>query len=253
MKIWWADSPYYYAGIYLGGDEVFCTNNTNLTSTWITTVSGYGWAFLPAWVGPQDPCGSFTHAFPLSDFTTDYADGETSADHAISAAQKLGLSHSVIYYDMESWGGTGGDCLTSAENFLAGWETEMNAFGWIGGVYGSASGSRLDAIYNDGSRPTEAWISWPVSSSNASWNSPWDINSSPYSVPNGDWVDDHRFHQYYFDTSSAQDCYGGVCLQVDRNCSVGYVARANSTYTEFSEPSGYVENDGKSEDVPPCY
>ena len=253
MLTWWNNSAYTYIGIYLGGDEVLCKNNTSLTASWITTVSGYGWSFLPTWVAEQDPCTTFTHTFPANDPATDYSDGVVSADHAIAAAQALGLAHSVIYYDLEGWGGAGGNCLTSAEAFLEGWQSELNNQGWLAGFYGSSSASRMDAIYNNASpRPTESWISWAVSSGNAAYNSPWDINSIPYSVPNGDWIQDHRIHQYFFDTSSSQDCHGGVCLQVDRNCAIGYVARSNSNFTENSEPSGKVEDDGKAEDVPPC-
>jgi len=195
----------------------------------------------------------YANPFPPDNPTADYADGETAADHAKAAAVGLGFSNSVIYFDLEGWGGTGGDCLTSAENFIEGWEHELNALGWTGGLYGSAASSRMDSIYTDTNpRPTEAWVADYVAPGDESWMNPWDLTNSNPGVPDGDWVDDHRFHQYFRDSSTSQDCHGGLCMKVDRNCSIGVVAMANLTFTENSEPSGTVENDGETEDVPPC-
>ncbi len=40
MGVWWTYSPYYDIGIYLGGVNVDCKNNTNLVSDWVSNVAG---------------------------------------------------------------------------------------------------------------------------------------------------------------------------------------------------------------------
>jgi hypothetical protein len=245
MQTWWTNSPYWYIGIYLGGENVSCSNNTNLTASWINTVNGQGWSFINIWVGPQSACVFQSGLAHFSnDPNTAYSQGKTSADHAISAAQALGFTGSLIYYDLEGFNTGDSTCLTAAKKFISGWDNQMNSSGWVPGIYGSSSASALDDMYNLSSHPTDAWMAWY----SGAWNSPWGITA----VPDGDWIFDHRIHQYYAETGTTNECHGGVCLQVDRNCAIGYTAKARDFSLETSEPSGHTEYDGPLEDVPPC-
>lgn len=242
MSTWWSSSPYYYVGIYVGGDNRACSN-TNLTSSWVSTVNGQGWSFIPFWVGQQAPCTSYAHTFSYDPATAE-SEGSTAADHAISAASNLGFTNSIVYFDLEAFNTGNSSCLTAAEAFVKGWVTEMKNKGWTPALYGSSSGSAMYDMYELGStyRPTDA----DLADYSHAWNSPWDI----YQVPNSAWEYDHRIHQYNADSSC--ETWGGICLKVDRNCAIGPTAKAWSFSIEGSEPSGSSESDGPSEDVPPC-
>jgi hypothetical protein len=246
MLNWWSNSPYYYVGIYIGGVNRSCRDNTNLTATWVRDVNttGMNWSFIPLYVGLQDPCTPPSLGF--STFSTDSAtaasQGTNDANLAINDAEGLGFTDSIIYFDLESWGGTGGSCLSSAEAFISAWDDQLQSKGWTAGVYGSGSGSAMDALYNTGDGPNAADLA-----DYNDVNSPWGVSG----VPNSDWEYDYRMHQYHADTS-ATTCNGGICLTVDKECAIGPTAKAWTFTTETSEPSGTSEGDGPSEDAPPC-
>jgi len=247
MQNWWTNSQYWYIGIYIGGSNKSCKNDTNLTASWVSDVNstnGMNWSFIPLYVGLQDPCQPPSSGLATfsTDSTTANNEGSNAAGYAISDAQNLGFSNSIIYFDLESWNGTGGNCLSSAEAFVSGWVTELQSRGWTAGLYGSAGGSRMDDMYHLNHNPTDAFI--------AAYNddvSPWNISG----FPNSDWEFDHRIHQYHRDTS-ATSCNGGICLQIDKNCAIGKTAKAWAYTTETSEPSGSSESDGPAEDGPQC-
>jgi Domain of unknown function (DUF1906) len=242
MRTWWNSSPYWYVGIYIGGSNRACAN-ADLTASWVTDANsnGQNWSFIPIYVGLQDPCSGYANTFSTNS-TNARNEGSNAADYAISDAQNLGFTDSIIYFDLESWGGTGGTCLSSAEAFVSGWATELQNRGWTAGLYGSAGGSAMDDMYHLTNRPTDAFIA----DYSHAWNSPWGISS----VPNSDWEFDHRIHQYNADSTC--ETHGGICLKVDRNCAIGKTGKAWAFTTEASEPAGSSESDGPSEDVPPC-
>jgi hypothetical protein len=242
MSTWFSSSPYYYVGIYIGGDNRACSN-TNLTDSWVDTVSGQGWSFIPLYVGLQAPCTSYAHTFSY-DTSTANSQGSSSADAAISTAEGLGFSSSIIYFDLEAFDTTNSSCLSAAEAFVSGWDTELKNKGWIDGLYGSGTGSGLTNMYNLGYPygPTDA----DIADYSDGYNDPWDTSG----VANSLWKYDHRIHQYQADSSC--ESWGGICLTVDRNCAIGPTAEAKSFSVENTEPSGTSEGDGPSEDVAPC-
>jgi hypothetical protein len=202
------------------------------------------WSFIPLYVGLQDPCQPPSLGFATfsTDSVTAKSQGANDADLAISDAESLGFTDSIIYFDLEGWGGTGGSCLSSAEAFVTGWDEELQGKGWYAGLYGSGSSSDMDAMYGLSDHPQDAYLAYYNDS-----HSPWDVAG----VPNSDWENDHRIHQYHRDTT-ASTCYGNICLQVDKACAIGPTAKAWTYTTETSEPAGSSERDGPSEDVPPC-
>ena len=40
MSNWWANSPYFYYGVYIGGINRACSNG-NLSASWVTTVANF--------------------------------------------------------------------------------------------------------------------------------------------------------------------------------------------------------------------
>ncbi len=64
MNTWWKSSPYYDTSLYLPG-ALNRGTDPNLTSSWVNTVKGQGWGFLPIWFGQQAPCAiaTFSYAF----------------------------------------------------------------------------------------------------------------------------------------------------------------------------------------------
>lgn len=112
MKTWWAYSPYYNIGIYIGGSNRACSQ-ANLNSSWITNVQNgdYGsWGILPIWVGPQMPpsCNTRTYRTYIStDTATAYTQGRNEASAAYSAMVNLGMDirGTPIAYDLEGYSG----------------------------------------------------------------------------------------------------------------------------------------------------
>jgi len=244
MSNWWTSSPYWYVGIYIGGSNKSCTNDSNLTSSWISDVNSNGmeWSFVPFYVGLQSQCVFQSGLAEFSnDTTTANSEGSNAADYAISDAESLGFTNSIVYFDLEAFDTSNSTCLAAAEAFVRGWVNELQNRGWTAGLYGSSGASAMDDMYHLSANPTDAMLADYNDS-----NSPWGISS----VPNSDWEYDHRIHQYHVDSTC--ETHGGICLNVDRNCAIGKTAKAWSVSTETSEPSGSSESDGPSEDVPPC-
>ena len=231
MQIWLQDSPYRDIGVYVGGCNVTAvpksgpngcgTNppsagtkqtNTNLDSTWVSNVSSMGWGIMPLWVGPQASCisgnPSSFYLIDTSTSTSAYNEGVSEADSAAAAATALGMSNSIVYYDMEAYSTSNASCSTAVGQFLSGWVNEMHVDGFQAGVYG--------APYNSGdwSNPPDAiWAFYPDGVNTAS-----DLNS----VLSGNWAE-RRIHQYCAGGSAqpcpspAQQTWGGVTLGTSPN------------------------------------
>ncbi len=239
MTTWWNNTNYYYIGIYLGGSNVSCTNNSNLTASWITNrnTSPEGWAFLPLWVGLQDPCTSGFSTFS-TDPNTALSQGHAAADNAISAAQALGFdTGGVIYYDLEGYG-SGTSCESAANNFMHGYDERMTTNGWIPAVYGSSCSSNMTDLWNLMNNPTDGWTGIDAQTS----AKVWDISC----VTNTPWELDRRVHQY---TNGHDETHGGDTItSIINDCAVGQYDKAN--FVE-SDAGGTDEANGPTED-PSC-
>ncbi len=239
MTDWWANSRYWYVGIYIGGKNRGSCSPQNLDASWVSTVNGQGWSFLPTYVGLQSQCvfQSGLATFP-NDTSTAYSDGQGAADSAINDGSNLGFSDSIVYYDLEGFDTTNSACLAAAKSFVDGWVKELQTKGWEAGLYGSACSSAMDAMFNINQTPNDGWLAAYDGN-----NTPWGVSC----VPNSDWVQDHRIHQYHKDSSC--ETHGSTCMTVDRNCAIGETAKAWS----FSvEPADSNEGSGPTEDAGPC-
>lgn len=232
MLTWFQSSPYRDIGVYIGGCNVTAVpasgpngcgsnppnagtkkTNTNLTSTWVSDVSGMGWGIMPLWVGPQASCISSNNPsgfywIDTSTSTSAYNEGVSEADAAATAATALGMGNSVVYYDMEAYSTSDASCDATVGQFISGWVTELRAQGFQAGVYG--------APYNvqDWTTPPDAlWMFYPDGVGTAA-----DLNK----VLSSTWAQ-KRIHQYCAGGSAqicpspAQQSYGGVPLGVSPN------------------------------------
>jgi hypothetical protein len=209
MLTWWQYSPYYDTGVYLGGSNVSCKTNTYLNSTWVSLVSGTGWGIMPIWVGLQAPCIANSTKFwtiPESDpMHTPYQEGENDAIAAASMASSLGMDPSTIYFDMEYYNPSSTDkaCSPSVISFLQGWATQLHAYGYGAGLYGSlgdwwtSKGAsdfiQLSTIIDD------VWISQAPGSDSV-------LNLGQ--LPNTYWANNQRIHQY--EIEPAGETWGGL-------------------------------------------
>jgi Domain of unknown function (DUF1906) len=208
MQVWWKDSPFYAAGVYIGGISRKC-RNTVLTSGWVNAVEKQGWGLLPIWVGPQAPCTTFKHKI-LKDEAELH--GAMEALNAANAAEDLGLGGTIIYYDIEYYepSGDDGTCGRIVKEFLTGWTKQLHDKGFSAGIYGSP----VDAQSNFtkvSPLPDDVWLAKttfaPYTSSDLTI---WGLKPlcDPFSLPPCSyWSDGQRVHQY---AGEVKQEWGGV-------------------------------------------
>ena len=96
MQTWWNSSPYYDVYIYLYGSPNKSTTKSKYpTTSWLSTVEGYGWGVIPIWFGLQSSCVNdmtgitqFISTTPATASTQ----GAQQADLAVAADQALGIA-----------------------------------------------------------------------------------------------------------------------------------------------------------------
>ena len=222
MDAWLTGSPFWGAGIYIGGSMVSCgsAEQAHLDSTWVQRQRGKGWHLLPIWVGPQASCSGYADKIdpdptPVGGVTYGAAEaqGRDEAASSVATAQSLGLpAGSTLWYDLE--GGfdvQDDDCRRSALRFLSGWTLALHELGYRSGVYSNVADGihALDNADNlsPGSYalPDQVWFAW--------YNGRADTQVDPTWVRSGSWAR-QRVHQYAQDESMT---FGGVTLEVDPN------------------------------------
>jgi hypothetical protein len=227
MEDYWTDSPYYYWGIYIGGDERSCSQ-PNLTKGWINDVmSGsasydyMAWQLLPLWAGPQDPCESGFGNYISTNTTTAYDQGVEQAGDAYDAWVGLGQSSNTpIVYDMEFTGNTiTSTCLAAIKSFISGWDDELGvAPAQKSGVYTSSDAGDLNDFASIAHVPNFIY--------GAYYDGDPSVNDME-GVASNHWVDQQR-HKQYLDNNYEPSPNGKADLLVDNDC-------ANSwTYAQYS-------------------
>ena len=212
MQTWWASSPYYDTGIYLGGSNRGCAQ-PNLTANWITQVGGMGWKFMPIWVGPQAPCvtSCSTCGTMSSTVATAASQGTAEADSAANAATALGLaSPTIVYYDMESYNATT-SCSAAVSAFVNAWVQRTKQRGNLAGVYGSPTNAAND------------WVSI-ANPPDAVWIAKWDNRATTLGLtplPDNLWANNQRIHQY---VGGHNETYGTATFNIDNDIENGPVA-----------------------------
>ena len=109
MDAWLTSSPFWAVGIYISGDSRACTDQPNLTPTWIDTQLANGWRLLPITLGPQASCTTrerYLHQVrinpsPAGSYAAARSQGRAEAAKTIRAAQALVISSgSTLWYDI---------------------------------------------------------------------------------------------------------------------------------------------------------
>jgi hypothetical protein len=218
MQTWWDHSPYSFYALYIGGIHLpsLCVS---ADAAWVKAVHQQGWSFVPTWVGPQPPCTKYTYKMN-ADPAASYIEGRQEAQAASTAAASLGLTNygwggTVIYYDMETFGGASLECRQTASSFMNGWVERLEELGNIAGGYG-AHNSYVEDWPLIENVPAYVWA--------ASWYA---TGYDPYASVNGIswlnglWVNHQRIRQYAGDHS---EHWGGVGLGIDSDVADGMVA-----------------------------
>lgn len=216
MKSFYSSTPYLAWGIYIGGIDRACAQ-PNLTASWVSQVTGQGWALLPLWVGPQNPClAGFDH-FSTSTATA-YTQGQTEAKSAYRAVTALGISSNApIIYDMEAAGSSTSTCIAATKSFVQGWVDQLAvAPAQPSGLYTSSCAGFLDSFASL-SRP-------PTFIDGASYDGVISTSSMPC-VSSSHWNSHQRHKQY---AGGHNETWNGVTLNVDSTCS-NAVAVANAS------------------------
>jgi photosystem II stability/assembly factor-like uncharacterized protein len=209
MQSWWNNSPYADTFIYIGGVSRTCSNS-GLDSDWVTAISNQGWGLIPTWVGPQSECacnGKRCRPFPhliSRNPATAQMQGQKAAAAAMNAAASLGLSGSIVYYDMEPYT-LQTTCSRSVNAFVTGWVNQMHSSGSPAGMYGTPQAAANDFVDGGNILPDDVWITSPTGI-----DSLWNLGK----LPNDLWANDQRIHQY---TNSHYETWGGIQLGIDND------------------------------------
>jgi|HubBroStandDraft_4_1064222.scaffolds.fasta_scaffold64119_2 hypothetical protein len=215
MKAWRA--KYAVAAIYIGGQEMGCGYG-NLSRSWVQSAEAMGWSLMPTFVGLQAPCNSFSDEINPSQAALQ---GQQAATQAVSDAASFGLGPgSPIYFDMEAYNETKASCVTAVLTFLDAWDRQVQASGYVSGVYSSA-GSGVINLQN-----TSSVGGHPLAKPQAIWFALWDnavnLTGSPYMTP-AVWSASARSKQY---AGPRVVTVGGISLNIDSDLVDGPVARA---------------------------
>lgn len=208
MSAFYSNTPFSYWGIYLGGSSRGCAQ-PNLTSSWVSTVTGQGWDLLPIWVGPQNPCGSGFSTYFSTDPATAYTQGKQEAKSAYAAWQTLSSDSDVpIEYDLEGVSGETDACRTAAKSFINGWVEQLHvAPAQPAGVYSSACGGNINDFASIANVPDFIDA--------ADWDDDPNVNNISC-VSASNWTGAKRHKQYQGDHDAT---YNGVTIKIDSRCS----------------------------------
>jgi probable HAF family extracellular repeat protein len=218
----------------LGGVNVSCKSNTNLTSGWVSTVTGsahgstQGWGLIPIWVGLQAPCndaGGYS-VFGQDPNTPPYQQGYNEAvgangkPGAGNVASGLGLSKTIIYYDMENYNTTNTTCAAEVESFVSGWVAGIHSLGYLAGVYANPAPVQADMSLAS-PQPDDIWITH------------FDVRATIFDpdVDSNLWPAGHRSRQYLLSTASSHhfETFDGDQIEIDRDIEDAPVAGGNGT------------------------
>jgi hypothetical protein len=214
MRAWRA--KFSVAGIYIGGEEMACGYG-NLSAAWVHAAKALGWSFLPTFVGPQAPCNDFSGKIDRKHAA---AQGRQNAEWAVQDAAMFGLGKgSPIYYDIEAYNNAKPRCVTAVLTFLDAWTRQLNAEGYVSGVYSSAGSGVTDLA------TTGKVAGHPLAEPQAIWFALWDhasnLDGTPY-LPAGVWPALRRSKQF---AGSHWVKIHHIGLDIDSDLVNGAVAR----------------------------
>jgi hypothetical protein len=204
MRAW--RTKFAATAIYIGGEEMACDYG-NLSAQWIKAAEAMGWSLLPTYVGPQASCNTFSGEINPKQAA---AEGRAAAANAVADAEMFGLGKGTpVYYDMEAYNNSDARCVMGVLTFLDAWTRQLNADGYVSGVYSSADSGIIDldtissVDRHSLAEPQQLWF--------ALWDDSNNLNGEPYlTVPL--WPPAHRSKQY---AGSERMKIRGLALDVD--------------------------------------
>lgn len=219
MNAWWPNTPWWWVGIYIGGNSRGCSQ-PNLTASWLNANYNTGWRFENLWVGPQAPCTGFINRFSYNTSTA-YQQGQNEATNAYATLLRLGFGSNAlgtpVIYDMENFNTQDGNCVAAVKSFVNGWVYTLHLPpAQRAGYYGSACASDVNAM---------AYISHPVDYINGA---DWSGNphtSSIACISSGNWTNHQRLKQFI---GGHYETWNGVTMKIDTDCANGPVAPSAS-------------------------
>lgn len=199
MKAWSRSSPYRAVGIYVGGISRACGLG-NLDHAWVQEVRGYGFHFIPTYVGRQAPCTGFSARISRNEKVA-HSQGTWAAQDAVRAMKALGFGPgSPVYIDIEQYDG-GAACSSAVVQFVAGWSAELHRDGFVSGYYSSQLKDMIAKRYI--THPDAVWI--------ARWNDRPGVYGID-GISNKLWDRHRRLHQYEGPHNAR---FGGFTLNID--------------------------------------
>ncbi len=214
MQAWRAQ--YSAIAIYIGGPEMGC-DQANLSKSWVQSAEGEGWSLMPTYVGAQAPCNSFSDDINSAQAA---AEGQQAANQAIADAASYGLGKGTpIYDDMEAYDESNASCVTAVLTFLDSWDRQLEASGYVSGVYSSAASGVTDL------QTTATIAGHALAEPQAIWIALWDnvlnVTGSPY-LNSSVWPTSARSKQYAGPTVVN---VGGYSIDIDSDLVDGPVAQ----------------------------
>lgn len=219
MNAFYQNTPYTYWGIYIGGSTRGCSQ-PYLNADWVRQILAQGWALLPVWVGPQNPCQPYQAARFSSNAAKAYSQGRHEAVLAYQALHALGLpDSSPIDYDLEASGGRNtAACVAATKSFIQGWINQLHSPpAQRAGLYTSSCNGFLDRFA--GLKPGLDFID------GASWDRKPSTTVMPC-VSSAHWGGHARHKQYL---GGHNEAWNKVKLHVDSRCGNSYVV-GNSAF-----------------------
>lgn len=214
LRAFWNGSPLWSVGVYIGGETAQGVGCFIPDAAWVADALSIGWGVAFLWDGLQAPCSGNYYKMS-SDVSSAYYQGINAGQSAYNTVTALGAdeSPSIEYLDLEG-NFNPGTCGAQANSFVKGYIDQVQTRGDRAGLYGSADTTILNYLNANclGNCPDYVWIA--AYDGNVSvWNTG--------NVPNWAWTQHQRLHQY---AGGVNDCYGGHCLLIDRDCNGGAVA-----------------------------
>jgi hypothetical protein len=160
-----------------------------------------------------------------------YNQGIGEADAALAAAIDLGLaefdgSGTIVYYDLEGYGGADPTCRIAAQSFIDGWTARLHQRGSEAGVYTSSCGGAISDFASISNVPDAIWPAhWIYSYYNAD-ATVWDVACLPDSL----WANHQRIRQY---SGGHNETWGSVTLNIDCDVIDGIVANAGPNINDI--------------------
>ncbi|MGA8114459.1 MAG: DUF1906 domain-containing protein [Actinocatenispora sp.] len=203
MDTWLANSRHRAIGVYIGGGDLGCPDQPNLSPRWVRRQTNRGWHIFPLYVGRQAPCTTEPYRIDPADAAHQ---GRLDARNAATRAKYYGMARtSIIVNDMEYYR-RGGTCSSAVLTYLSAWTRELHVLHYRSGIYSSRSAAIDDLIRVRSSHR----YTMPGTIDFAQWDGQARVLDAH--IPAIYWFQHHRIKQF---TGGHNETHGGVTINID--------------------------------------